>query len=59
MASELKGKGYTVYVKKVESGDRSLYRVQIGMYGTRDGANKVAGKLKADGYEPAVYAAEE
>lgn len=46
LVDELKSKGYSAFMT-----DESPYRVQVGMFRTRDEAVAMGEKLKSDGYE--------
>lgn len=48
MADELKQLGYPAIVLDPSSGSRSLFRVRVGGYESRDKAEAVVGKLAAD-----------
>jgi cell division protein FtsN len=44
--NEFAGEGYPAAVSAIESGGRTLYRVQIGSYGTESDAKRVLNQMK-------------
>ena len=56
MVARLKGKGYPAYVLEHPSGGQVLYRVRVGPEVQRERAESLAGRLRDEGFKPAVVA---
>jgi DedD protein len=54
MVARLKGKGYPAYFLEHRSGGQVLYRVRVGPEVQRERAESLAGRLRAEGFKPAV-----
>jgi DedD protein len=54
MVARLKGKGYPAYVLEHRSGGQVLYRVRVGPEVQRERAESLAGRLRDEGFNPAV-----
>jgi cell division septation protein DedD len=52
----LKGRGYPVFLVAPQhaGSNDSLYRVQVGPFGSRDRAEKALAKLKHQGFKPFI-----
>jgi len=46
MVNQLRADGYEAFVMPVKSGAATLYRVRIGPISDRQGAERVAGRIK-------------
>jgi TolA-binding protein len=53
-AGLLRGRRYPASVVKVRSGGSNLYTVRVGPYASRADAQRVASRLRAEGFEPIV-----
>ncbi len=57
LVNKLKAKGFPAYSEPVTTSRGTLWRVRVGPYPSRDGANAARDKLKGEGYNGIVAAA--
>jgi cell division septation protein DedD len=57
IVDRLKNKGYNAYVSEVQNRGKTWYRVNVGKFGTRDEADKMAELLRARENFPKAFAA--
>lgn len=53
-AARLRERGYPAFVVAIRADGRTLYAVRVGPYAERDAAERVAARLKRDGYDALV-----
>jgi DedD protein len=54
LANKLKRNGYAAYTEPVQASGRTLYRVRVGGYATRDAAGEARARLMGEGYSGIV-----
>jgi DedD protein len=57
LVNKLKKAGYPAYTEPVNTGNRTLWRVRLGPYASRESAGAARDKLKGEGYNGIVTAA--
>ena len=57
LVNKLKGRGFPAYTEPVNTSRGTLWRVRVGPFPSREGANAARDKLKHEGYNGLVQAA--